>query len=62
MAERIFRKKTIFGPSEIFIDDRTKMIANPAFRQKIPLIETGCEKMTDYIEELKLKGYEEVTR
>ncbi|MEG7762815.1 gp45 family putative tail fiber system protein, partial [Listeria monocytogenes] len=22
----------------------------------------GCEKMTDYIEELKLKGYEEVTR
>ncbi|WP_242220326.1 gp45 family putative tail fiber system protein, partial [Listeria monocytogenes] len=46
----------------IFIDDRTKMIANPAFRQKIPLIETGCEKMADYIEELKLKGYEEVTR
>ncbi|EAC8203793.1 hypothetical protein ARG96_15000 [Listeria monocytogenes] len=62
MAERIFRKKTIFGDSEIFIDDRTKMIANPAFRQKIPLIETGCEKMADYIEELKLKGYEEVTR
>ncbi|EAG9864839.1 hypothetical protein D4C76_15090, partial [Listeria monocytogenes] len=30
--------------------------------QKIPLIETGCEKMTDYIEELILKGYEEVTR
>ncbi|EAH3144487.1 hypothetical protein F3341_14365, partial [Listeria monocytogenes] len=27
-----------------------------------PLIETGCEKMTDYIEELILKGYEEVTR
>ncbi|EGM9740586.1 hypothetical protein IIE70_003018, partial [Listeria monocytogenes] len=26
------------------------------------LIETGCEKMADYIEELKLKGYEEVTR
>ncbi|EKE5668099.1 hypothetical protein OVZ80_002915, partial [Listeria monocytogenes] len=22
----------------------------------------GCEKMADYIEELKLKGYEEVTR
>lgn len=42
MAERIFRKKTIFGNSEIFIDDRTKM--------------------TDYIEELKLKGYEEVAR
>ncbi|EAF1789115.1 hypothetical protein CJQ04_15105 [Listeria monocytogenes] len=62
MAERIFRKKTIFGNSEIFIDDRTKMIANQAFRQKIALIETGCEKMTDYIEELKLKGYEEVTR
>ncbi|MCI2575542.1 hypothetical protein KC388_14400 [Listeria monocytogenes] len=62
MAERIFRKKTIFGNSEIFIDDRTKMIANTAFRQKIALIETGCEKMTDYIEELKLKGYEEVTR
>ncbi|EAC8610691.1 TPA_asm: hypothetical protein GIH34_15105, partial [Listeria monocytogenes] len=56
------RKQTIFGNSEIFIDDRTKMIANPAFRQKIPLIETGCEKMADYIEELKLKGYEEVTR
>ncbi|EPC7955822.1 gp45 family putative tail fiber system protein, partial [Listeria monocytogenes] len=56
MAERIFRKQTIFGNSEIFIDDRTKMIANPAFRQKIPLIETGCEKMADYIEELKLKG------
>ncbi|EMK1524295.1 hypothetical protein V8M85_003120, partial [Listeria monocytogenes] len=54
MAERIFRKKTIFGNSEIFIDDRTKMIANPAFRQRIALIETGCEKMTDYIEELKL--------
>ncbi|EAK9057958.1 hypothetical protein E5862_12670 [Listeria monocytogenes] len=62
MAERIFCKKTIFGNSEIFIDDRTKMIANPTFRQKIPLIETGCEKMTDYIEELILKGYEEVTR
>ncbi|HAC0410542.1 TPA_asm: hypothetical protein GYY62_09325 [Listeria monocytogenes] len=62
MAERIFRKKTIFGDSEIFIDDRTKMIANLAFRQKIALIETGCEKMTDYIEELKLKGYEEVSR
>lgn len=62
MAERIFRKQTIFGDSEIFIDDRTKMIANPAFRQKITLIETGCEKMADYIEELKLKGYEEVTR
>ncbi|EHE2769247.1 hypothetical protein P6C04_002086 [Listeria monocytogenes] len=62
MAERIFRKQMIFGDSEIFIDDRTKMIANPAFRQKITLIETGCEKMTDYIEELKLKGYEEVTR
>ncbi|EPG1041144.1 TPA_asm: hypothetical protein GES98_14850, partial [Listeria monocytogenes] len=51
MAERIFRKQTIFGNSEIFIDDRTKMIANPAFRQKIPLNETGCEKMADYIEE-----------
>ncbi|HCQ1091246.1 TPA: hypothetical protein OG013_003048, partial [Listeria monocytogenes] len=25
MAERIFRKQTIFGNSEIFIDDRTKM-------------------------------------
>ncbi|EAG7877357.1 gp45 family putative tail fiber system protein [Listeria monocytogenes] len=62
MAERIFRKKTIFGNSEIFIDDRTKMIANPAFQQKIPLNETGCDNMTDYIEELKLKGYEEVTR
>ncbi|MCQ54858.1 hypothetical protein DUD49_00240 [Listeria monocytogenes] len=62
MTERVFRKTTNFGNSEIFIDDRTKMIANPAFRQKIPLIETGCEKMTDYIEELKLKGYEEVTR
>ncbi|WP_410204872.1 gp45 family putative tail fiber system protein, partial [Acinetobacter baumannii] len=24
MAERIFRKQTIFGNSEIFIDDRTK--------------------------------------
>ncbi|EAH1684458.1 hypothetical protein D4297_15420, partial [Listeria monocytogenes] len=24
--------------------------------------ETGCDNMTDYIEELKLKGYEEVTR
>ncbi|HFQ6093005.1 TPA: gp45 family putative tail fiber system protein, partial [Listeria monocytogenes] len=23
---------------------------------------TGCDNMTDYIEELKLKGYEEVTR
>ncbi|EKZ3689941.1 hypothetical protein Q1B99_002903 [Listeria monocytogenes] len=62
MAERIFRKQTIFGNSEIFIDDRAKMIANPAFQQKIPLNETGCEKMADYIEELKLKGYEEVTR
>ncbi|ELP1219510.1 hypothetical protein R1S88_001257 [Listeria monocytogenes] len=62
MTERVFRKQTIFGNSEIFIDDRTKMIANPAFQQKIPLNETGCEKMTDYIEELKLKGYEEVTR
>ncbi|EAG7280840.1 gp45 family putative tail fiber system protein, partial [Listeria monocytogenes] len=27
-----------------------------------PLNETGCDNMTDYIEELKLKGYEEVTR
>ncbi|MCB2609448.1 hypothetical protein KQ754_15140, partial [Listeria monocytogenes] len=24
--------------------------------------ETGCDNMADYIEELKLKGYEEVTR
>ncbi|HEM1457370.1 TPA: hypothetical protein U0W97_003047, partial [Listeria monocytogenes] len=34
----------------------------PAFQQKIPLNETGCDSMADYIEELKLKGYEEVTR
>ncbi|WP_446923372.1 gp45 family putative tail fiber system protein, partial [Listeria monocytogenes] len=50
------------GDSEIHTNSKTKMIANPAFQQKIPLNETGCEKMTDYIEELKLKGYEEVTR
>ncbi|WP_262926534.1 gp45 family putative tail fiber system protein, partial [Listeria monocytogenes] len=25
MTERVFRKQTIFGNSEIFIDDRTKM-------------------------------------
>ncbi|MGC9338719.1 gp45 family putative tail fiber system protein [Listeria ivanovii] len=62
MAERVFCKSTPFGESKIFVDDRTKMIANPAFKQKIALVETGCEKMVEYIEELKLKGYEEVTR
>ncbi|EDN8786139.1 hypothetical protein GVK09_02675 [Listeria monocytogenes] len=62
MTERVFRKTTNFGDSEIHTNSKTKMIANPTFRQKIPLIETGCEKMADYIEELKLKGYEEVTR
>ncbi|EHC6275937.1 hypothetical protein JR552_001796 [Listeria monocytogenes serotype 1/2b] len=62
MAERVFQKKTIFGPSEIFIDERTKMIANPAFQKKIPLIETGCEKMADYISELEQKGYKEVMK
>ncbi|HEL7239595.1 TPA: hypothetical protein U0T89_002856, partial [Listeria monocytogenes] len=53
---------TNFGDSEIHTNSRTKMIANPAFQQKIPLNETGCDNMADYIEELKLKGYEEVTR
>ncbi|EAE4372890.1 gp45 family putative tail fiber system protein [Listeria monocytogenes] len=62
MTERVFRKETSFGRSEIHVNNLTKMIANPAFQQRIPLIETGCEKMTDYIEELKLKGYEEVSR
>ncbi|HHH7646012.1 TPA: gp45 family putative tail fiber system protein [Listeria monocytogenes] len=62
MTERVFRKTTNFGNSEIHTNSRTKMIANPAFQQKIPLNETGCDSMADYIEELKLKGYEEVTR
>lgn len=56
MAERIFRKKTIFGDSEIFIDDRTKMIANPAFRQKTALIETGCEKNDRLYRRAEIKG------
>ncbi|EAF1189796.1 hypothetical protein CHN66_06100 [Listeria monocytogenes] len=62
MTERVFRKTTNFGDSEIYINSRTQMIANPAFQQKIPLNETGCKSMTEYIEELKLKGYEEVIR
>ncbi|EAF0861455.1 gp45 family putative tail fiber system protein [Listeria monocytogenes] len=62
MTERVFRKTTNFGDSEIHTNSKTKMIANPAFQQKIPLTETWCDNMTDYIEELKLKGYEEVTR
>lgn len=62
MIERVFRKMINFGDSEIYINSRIKMIVNLVFQQKIFLNEIGCDSMVDYIEELKLKGYEEVIR
>lgn len=62
MAERIFEKQTAFGPSRIHINTDTKKIANPAFKFAIDLCQTGARTTVEYMDELKQKGYEEVTR